>query len=273
MKSSGVSGSNFAWGIHLLPPDQRRAVTAIYAFCRAVDDDADLDPAKGVEAIARWREEVVACYAGFPKHRVMKALHPLIRTLKLRREYFDMILTGMDMDLAKKRYADMDELLGYCDCVAGAVGLLVLQAMGLHEVQQARDYSTHLAYGLQLTNILRDLREDAEIGRVYLPVDAMTAFGYSEAELKKGVASVGFFKTARFVAKRADEEFVKAREGLDRPLRRRLLGPEIMRETYLALLHRMEKAFDLSLDGQPPRLSRSEKFVIALSIWLHVKYL
>ncbi|MEK7476642.1 MAG: squalene/phytoene synthase family protein [Candidatus Coatesbacteria bacterium] len=271
--NAGVAKSNFKWGIRLLPPGQRAAVTAIYAFCRAADDDADLDPSRGKEAIARWREEVAACYDGFPKHPVMRNLHPLVRTLKLRREYFDMILTGMDMDLAGKRYANMDELLGYCDCVAGAVGLLVLQAMGLHEDERAREYSAHLSYGLQLTNILRDLREDADRGRVYLPADAMAAYGYSEAELRKGVASVGFFKTARFVAKRADEEFLRAREGLDPMLRRRLLGPEIMRETYEALLHRIMKAADLSLDGHPPRLSQIEKIVIATATWVHVRYL
>jgi len=272
-KRSGASGSSFHWGIRFLPPGQREDVAAIYAFCRAADDDVDLDPGKGAEAVARWREEVASCFAGFPKHRVMKDLHPIIRTRRLRREYFDKILDGLDMDVTRRRYGSLDELLGYCDCVAGAVGFLVLQVMGLHEDQRATDYAKNLAWGLQITNILRDLRPDADIGRVYLPQDAMSAYGYSEAELKKGVVNVGFFKVARFMAKKADESFAKARDGLDRPLRQRLLGPEIMRATYESLLHKIMHAVDLSLDGTPPRLSGFEKLAIAVSTWLHVRYL
>jgi len=263
--------SSFHWGIRFMPKESREAVAAIYAFCRAADDDADLDPSRGKEAIARWREEVASCYSGFPRHPVMKALHPVVRTCKLKREYFDKILEGMEMDLAKKRYAGMDELLGYCDCVAGAVGLLVLQVLGLDDDPKAQEYSKNLSHGLQLTNILRDIRADAGIGRVYFPRDAMEAYGYTEAELKKGAATVPFFKLARFMAKKAEDCFAKAEDALDPHLRRRLIGPEIMRATYRALLRRIMKAVDLSLDGTPPRLSAVEKVVIAGFTWLSIR--
>lgn len=270
---NSARGSSFYWGIRMLPADKREAVAAVYAFCRAADDAADIDPSRGAEAVARWREELESCYAGFPKHPVMKALHPVIRTYKLNRGYFDMILAGMEMDLAKRRYANLDELYGYCDCVAGAVGLLVLQVLGLASDPRATAYSQRLSYGLQLTNILRDMRADVQIGRVYLPQDAMAAYGYSEEELRKGAPTIGFFKLARFLANKAEENFAAAKEALDTPLRRAMVGPEIMRATYEALLHRIMKAADLALDGNPPRLSRTEKFVIALATWVHVKYL
>jgi phytoene synthase len=270
---SSATKSNFYWGMRLMPPAARAPVAAIYAFCRAADDAADLDPAKGKEGIAMWRDEVASCYAGFPKHPVMKALHPIIRTRKLKREYFDLILSGMEMDLDRRRYADMPALLAYCDGVAGAPGLLVLQAMGLHDDPVARDYSKHLAYGLQITNILRDIRADVEIGRVYFPRDAMEAYGVTDATVKRGVASEGFFKLGRFMAKQADDHYKVAAGLPDRDLRGRLLGPEVMRTTYQALLHRIMKAVDLSLDGQVARLPAWEKLAIAGATWIHTRFL
>jgi phytoene synthase len=263
--------SSFAWGIRMLLPGQREAVRAIYAFCRAADDAADADPTGAAERVARWREEVALCYSGAPRHEVMRRLFPYVRTLKLERMHFDKILDGLEMDLARRRYRTLEELLGYCDCVAGAVGLLCLRVMGLDGDARAVDYSRKLSYGLQLTNIVRDLGRDVALDRVYLPQEDFAAFEYTEAQLKRREATEGFFRLARFEALRAQKYLEDAPEGLTRDLRRRLLGPEIMRETYRQLLKKIMTALDWCLDGSPPALSWLDKAMIAGFTWLQLR--
>jgi phytoene synthase len=268
---SGVLRSNFLFGILFLPAAHREAVRAIYAFCRAADDAADLDPKNGGAGIAHWREEVASCYAGAPRDPVMKKLHPYVRRLKLKREYFDKILQGMEMDLKLRRYATMEELEEYCDCVAGAVGLLCLQVFGLHDDPRVHEYSVNLSRGLQLTNILRDLGEDVLLDRVYIPREDLAAFDYSEKDLKAGVINMGFFNVARLTAGRVRGYFDRADRAIDADLRKKLIGPEIMRETYQALLGKMTKALDLILDRKPPRISLLEKLIIAVATWIEIK--
>ena len=211
-----------------MPREQRDAVKAIYAFCRVADDAADLAPEKGQAGLAKWREELEFCFKGRPRDPIMRELFPVIKRYQLKRAYFDKVLDGMDMDLAHRRYATMAELEGYCDCVAGAVGLLCLQVFGTHDDPRAQAYSRYLSYGLQLTNILRDLRADAAVDRVYLPQEDFATWSYSEAELKRGVVNMNFMQLARFEVARAKKYFGRAREEVDTPLRARLLGAEIM---------------------------------------------
>lgn len=271
--STGVSGSNFRLGILMLPAPQRAAVKAIYGFCRASDDATDLDPAGGADRLAHWRRELDLCFAGRPRDPLLRALAPHVKTFGLKREYFDALLKGYEMDLARRRYQSIEELEEYCDCVAGAVGLLCLQVFGVHEEEAARTYSLHLSRGLQLVNILRDLGEDAARGRVYLPADDLAMMGYTEAQLKAREATVEYFKLGRFEANRARSAFAKAVDVfLKAPaLRRRLLGAEIMRETYAALLRKIEQHLERGLDGQPVKLSRLERYGVALGAWVSFK--
>lgn len=257
--------------MRFMPAQAREPVAAIYEFCRAADDAVDLDQAKAAAGVALWREEVDLLYRGAPRHRVMRALHPHVRNLKLKREHFDRILAGFEMDASARVYASGEELYEYCDCVAVAPGRLVLQALGLGDDVRADAYGVNLGRGLQLTNILRDLKEDLGRGRVYWPAEDFGAVDYTVDELKRGQATVKYFKLARLELRRAEIHLTKAREGLDGALRRRLLGPEIMRETYAALLGRLGKALDAPLDGAPPRLSGLDKAVIAGSTWLHTR--
>lgn len=264
----GVFSSNFLFGILFMPAEQRRAVTAIYGFCRAADDAADLDPARGAERVAYWREELAQLYRGAPRDPVTKALFPFLGRYRLKREYFERLLAGMEMDLARCRYENMEELAGYCDRVAGAVGLLCLQVAGLHDDPRAREYSDNLSRGLQLTNIIRDVHADVAIDRVYFPQEDFGGAGYTEAELKKGVVNIGYFTLVRFTVGRARGLLEKAARLADGDLRRRLLGPEIMRETYLELLDRMSHVLDECLDGDPPRLSFWARLSIGVSVWI-----
>jgi len=269
--SSAHSSSNFRWGILFMPREQRDAVKAIYRFCRVADDAADLDPEKGKAGITRWREELDHCFKGRPRDPVMQELLPFIKTYQLKRPYFDKILDGMDMDLTRRRYATMAELEGYCDCVAGAVGLLCLQVFGIHDVPKAQEYSKQLSYGLQLTNIIRDLKADAVLDRVYIPQEDFATWSYSEAELKQGAVNMNFMQLARFEVARAEKYFGRAREALDPPFRRRVLGAEIMRETYEALLEQIAHSLDDVLEGKAMRLHPARKLAIACTTWLDVK--
>src|SRR5688572_5619834 len=161
------SGSNFYYGIMLLPKAQRSAVKAIYGFCRAADDAGDAgDPVRAKDRLGHWREELDLMYRNAPRAAAMQELYLHVRDLKLKREYFNLLLEGIEWDLAKRRYESVDRLLEYCDRVAGAVGLLCLQAFGLHEDSRAREYSRNLSYGLQLTNMLRDVGQDVRAGRI-----------------------------------------------------------------------------------------------------------
>ncbi len=269
------SGSNFYYGIMLLPKAQRAAVKEIYGFCRAADDAGDTgDPVRAKDRLGHWREELDLMYRNAPRSMMMKSLYLHVRDLKLKREYFSLLLEGIEWDLARKRYADLDGLLSYCDRVAGAVGLLCLQAFGLHEDARAREYSKNLSYGLQLTNIMRDVGQDAKNGRIYWPESELAAFGYSGEELRKGKITEAYFKVARLQVKRAQAYLDKAELILvDHPdLRRKLLGPEVMRETYESLLRRIEKELDRSLDGDPPKLSKFDKILVAGGTWLRTRF-
>ncbi len=236
------------------------------------DDAADLQPEKGAGEVARWREELALCYGGAPRDPVMKRLSPYVERFKLKREYFEKVLQGMEMDLARRRYQTMGELEEYCDCVAGAVGLLCLQVFGLHDEPRALEYSKNLSRGLQITNILRDLGSDALLDRVYIPQEDFGAFGYTEKELKAGVVNTGYFSLARFMVGRARGYFSKADSVVDARLRKKLVGAEIMRRTYQTLLSKFTHALDLLLNRIPPRLSMLEKLLIASRTWLKIRF-
>jgi phytoene synthase len=269
----GASGSNFRWGMLLMPRSARPAIASIYRFCRAADDAVDAgDPVTAQDRLGHWREELDLLYRNSPRAGLMKDLYVHVREHRLNREYFTLLLEGIEWDLRKRRYADGDELLSYCDRVAGAVGLLCLQVLGLHEDGRAKEYSKALSYGLQLTNILRDVGQDAPNGRLYWPEAEMEAFGYSSDQLRKRKVTEGYFKAARFQVKRAQSFLDKAEMiTVDHPdLRKRLLGPEIMRETYESLLRKIEKEHDRALDGEPARLSGGDKIAIAAGTWLRV---
>ena len=254
-----------------MPPAQRRAVAAIYGFCRAADDAADLDPEQGAARVAHWREELDLLYAGKPRDPVMQKLFPFLGEYRLKREYFEKLLQGMEMDLAHRRYEDMARLKEYCDCVAGAVGLLCLQVSGLHDDPLAREYSGNLSQGLQLTNIIRDVRSDVDIDRVYFPQEDFAGAGYTEAELKKHVINIGYFSLVRMTLGRARGFLEKAERLAEDGLRSRMLGPEIMRATYQELLNRLSHVLDLCLDGKPPRLPLVDRISIAVGMWMRVK--
>jgi len=178
------SGSSFYYSFLFLPPDRRRAITALYAFCREVDDVVDevTDPAIARIKLAWWREELARLFSGEPQHPVGKALLPALSQFGLEREHLDALIDGMEMDLHPVLYPDRISLERYCHRVAGVVGLLSARIFGFSH-DSTLEYAHTLGIAFQLTNILRDIGEDARRGRVYLPGEEMAKHGITAADI------------------------------------------------------------------------------------------
>ena len=231
------SGSSFYYSFRLLPPERRRAITALYAFCREVDDVVDEvhDPGVARAKLAWWRTEVAAVYEGAPQHPVAQALVPVVRAYRLPREHFDAVIDGMAMDLAQQRYADFADLERYCHRVAGVVGLMSAEIFGYEEASTA-GFARDLGIAFQLTNIVRDVGEDARRGRIYLPQEDLARFGVSASAVLRAREEPGFRELMAFEVERARAWYDRAMGQLaprDRKAQRASLA---MAAIYRALL-------------------------------------
>ncbi|WP_153116561.1 presqualene diphosphate synthase HpnD [Rhodocyclus tenuis] len=209
-RASG-SGSSFYYSFLFLPPLRRRAITALYAFCREVDDVVDecREPAIAASKLAWWRDEVTRLYHGTPQHPVTRALKPLLADFSLPQEQLEEIIDGMAMDLTNTRYADFSALSLYCYRVASVVGLLSAEIFGYRD-RQTQKYAHDLGMAFQLTNIIRDVGEDARRGRIYLPGDELARFGVAESDLAAGRYSDAFTRLMSFQIERAEHYYAQA---------------------------------------------------------------
>lgn len=209
-RASG-SGSSFYYSFLFLPPLRRRAITALYAFCREVDDVVDecREPAIAATKLAWWRDEVERLYHGAPQHPVTRALKPLLADFNLPQELLEEIIDGMAMDLTHTRYADFSALSLYCYRVASVVGLLSAEIFGYQD-RQTQKYAHDLGMAFQLTNIIRDVGEDARRGRIYLPQDELARFGVAESDLAAGRYSDAFTRLMSFQIERAEHYYTQA---------------------------------------------------------------
>ncbi len=181
------SGSSFYYSFLFLPPERRRAITALYAFCREVDDVVDerMDPTVARAKLAWWRDEIATAFAGTPQHPVARALAPVVASYHLPEAHFQTVIDGMAMDLERSRYRDFGELESYCHRVAGVVGLMSAEIFG-YANPATREYARDLGIAFQLTNIVRDVGEDARRGRIYLPQDELARHGVPDARIAQG---------------------------------------------------------------------------------------
>ena len=199
---------NFYYAFKTLPPNKRRAIYAAYAFCRACDDIADdeLPPEEKRRLLAETRRRLADSWAGRPDGRVLSALADAALAFDIPVTYFEEIIEGVEMDLTKTRFQNFDELRVYCHKVASVVGLVCIEVFG-YEDERAKEYAVDLGIAMQLTNILRDVKEDADRGRIYIPQDEMSEWGYSEQELMGGVVNDAFRGLMRFQTERARRYF------------------------------------------------------------------
>jgi presqualene diphosphate synthase len=244
MNAPSASGSSFYAGMKVLPRPERHAMYALYDFCRIVDDIADDQrgdrPARAAQ-LDRWRADLDSLYAGGDPG-VAAMLVPHVRRFDLRREDFEAVIDGMAMDVAADiRWPSADTLDLYCDRVASAVGRLSVRIFGMDEAP-GLDLSHHLGRALQLTNILRDIDEDAAIGRVYLPLEAIEAQGIEVGDIGHVIGDPRIDGAARIVADKAQQHFREAQAVLATRPRGHLVAPKLMAAAYSELLRRMQKA-------------------------------
>ncbi len=236
-----ASGSSFYAGMRILPRAQREAMFAIYGFCRQVDDiaDSDLPRPERAARLAAWRADIDALYAGRPAP-LMADLAPTVRDFKLEREDFLAVIDGMEMDAAEDIRAPSFATLDlYCDRVASAVGRLSVNVFGMPRREGVK-LAQHLGRALQLTNILRDLDEDAAVGRLYLPREALERAGILTRDPHAVLASATLAQACAEVARHAHAHFAAADEVMRASPRRTVRAPRIMGEVYRLLLTGME---------------------------------
>lgn len=265
------SASNLALAFILLPRPQREAMCALYAFCREVDDVADEDSAS-IEArrlgLANWRADVKrACKGAAPEFAVNQELQPVIRKFGLRFELFDELIKGCEMDLETTRYETFEQLELYCHRVASVVGLLSIEIFG-YKNPRCHDYAIALGQALQLTNILRDVRNDAERGRIYLPLAEMRKFAVSEAEILRGNYSVRYASLAASIATRARNYYQLARRTLPAEDRRAMVAAELMGCVYWRLLGKLEQQNFHVFGASRVRLNKPHKCALIVRSWL-----
>ncbi len=231
------SGSSFYYSFLFLEPARRRAITALYAFCREVDDTVDeaTDGSVARIKLAWWRTEVSSMYKGTPTHPVTQALQPHIATYRLEEQHLQAIIDGMEMDLDQSRYLDYAGLTRYCWHVAGVVGILSASIFGYTQPQTLA-YAEKLGLAFQLTNIIRDVGEDARKGRIYLPVNELQQFGVTAADLLNSRHSEKFEALMRFQTERAQKMYDEALALLPKEDRRAQRPGLMMAAIYRTLL-------------------------------------
>jgi phytoene synthase len=262
------SGSSFYYSFLFLPPPKRRAITALYAFCREVDDVVDEchDAAVARTKLAWWRNEIVRVFADQPEHPVGQALAPLVGEFGLPAAEFEEIIAGMEMDLNYNRYADFEQLQLYCHRVAGVVGQLSARIFGYREAATAT-YAHHLGLAFQLTNIIRDVGEDARRNRIYLPLDELARYGVSEDDILNGKDSDNFRKLMAFQAGRARQYYARAFAALPAVDRKDQRAGLIMAAIYQTVLDEVERDGYRVLN-QRISLTPLRKLWLALKTWL-----
>lgn len=240
-EKAATSGSSFYYSFLFLPKAKRQAITALYAFCREVDDIADecKDVSVARIKLAWWRTEIAHLYAGKPQHPVSKALAEAINRYQLDEEHFLEIIDGMEMDLDQNRYADFKQLQLYCYRVASVVGLLSVQIFGFKD-RKTLKYAHDLGMALQLTNIIRDVGEDARRNRIYLPLDELKKFGVTEAQILNSQGSDKIKELLEFQIERAETFYDRALRELPAEDRKTQRTGLMMAAIYRTLLREIK---------------------------------
>ena len=267
-KKAADSGSSFYYSFLFLPDNRRRAITALYAFCREVDDVVDEcpDPQLAATKLAWWRQAVAKLYAGAPDHPVTQALLPAVGEFSLPQEQLLEIIDGMEMDLQQTRYLDFKALSLYCYRVASVVGLLAAEIFGTQD-RQTQKYAHDLGMAFQLTNIIRDVGEDARRGRVYLPIDELQRFDVPVADILNARHSDNFRRLMEFQIERAEQYYAQAMAALPAIDRKAQRPGLVMAAIYRTLLEEIKRD-GCQVLAQRTSLTPIRKLWIAWRTWI-----
>lgn len=262
------ASTNFYYAFLTLPEEKRRAIYATYAFCRLCDDIVDEPDRAGDPAteLAQVREKLGEAYEGAESGAIWTALADSQKRFGIGKSHFAAVIEGCEMDLTRSRYETFDDLADYCMKVASAVGLVCIEVCG-YEDQIAVQHAVDLGIAMQLTNVIRDVAEDVANGRIYLPLDEIKRFGYSEQELIDGTVNESFRNLIQFQVGRAREYFERGNKLFPLLDRRSRACPQAMAEVYMSILDKIEDAnFDVMTSRV--RLSKRAKFTLAARLWI-----
>ena len=267
-QKAAQSGSSFYYSFMFLPPERRRAITALYAFCREVDDAVDepADPQVARAKLDWWRHEVAQLYAGHAQHPVTRALVPAIGPFNIQQRQLGEIMDGMEMDLTQNRYPDFESLRLYCHRVAGVVGLLAASIFGYRN-PKTLEYAENLGLAFQLTNIIRDVGEDARKDRIYIPADEMQRFGVSAADVLNAQHTENFSRLIEFQVRRIETCYAEALAALPAEDRRAQRPGLVMAAIYRAVLEEIGRDGYHVLTGRTT-LTPIRKLWIAWKTWV-----
>jgi phytoene synthase len=265
------AGSSFYYSFLLLPSAKRKAIKTIYALCRILDDivDQDIQGRDPLVELQGWRDEIESCYQSYPSTPFGEQLLDTIEEFELPRQPFIDLIDGMEMDLKWQSYQTFADLREYCYRVASAVGLIAIEIFG-YESLRTREYAVNLGLALQLTNIMRDLKEDISRGRFYIPIEDLERFGYSEQDLRNNLYNTPFIQLMKYEHARAVSYFERASASLPEGDRASMFAAEIMGAVYRELLDNIASAqFDVYRNRiTVPKVRRLK---IALKIFLDSK--
>jgi len=270
---AGTSVSNFLYSFTFLPPAQKEAIKTVYAFCRTTDDivDNEVEVSRKLRMLQTWRAELEKAIGGTSQYSLLNQLCVLAKRFNIPMVHFHELIKGVEMDLTRNRYESFEELRDYCYLVASSVGLMTLQIFGSKHAS-TRDYAVNLGIALQLTNIIRDVAADAAAGRIYIPLEDLRRFGYSEEELFGHRYTPAFRSLMEFEAARAENFFAAAQRSLPVEERHIMFAAKIMERIYYHTLLKIRKLnFDV-LD-KSIAIPRTMRLLIAVKYWLRDRIL
>jgi phytoene synthase len=262
------SNSSFYYAFNLLSAEKRNAMNTVYAFCRRTDDIVDEGNDSHelkYEKLRKWRIELEKAFNGISEYPLLNKLSATINNFNIPIQPFYELLKGMEMDLQRNRYLTFDDLQLYCYRVASTVGLMCIEIFG-YKHESTRDFAINLGIALQLTNILRDIKKDAEDGRIYLPKEDLKRFNYSENDLMNLTYNDNFTQMMKYEVNRAKSYFNNATESLNLDDKGKMYAARAMQHIYFRILEKIIDA-DYDVYNNEVKASKLEKIWISLGVW------
>lgn len=262
--------SSFFYSFSLLPKEKNEAINTVYAFCRETDDivdETDSSAETKRSKIQEWKSELeIAIKNEDSKFTLLNKVSSVMKKFKIPSEPFFELIKGMELDIAKNRYNTFGELNDYCYKVASTVGLMCIEIFGYRN-PKTKDFAVNLGIALQLTNILRDIKTDAQLGRIYIPLEDLQKFNYSESELMNFNYNEEFRKLMKFECDRAHEYYKKADESLDRSDKGLMLAARVMQHIYFRILKKIEKK-NYNVFESELKVSKFKKIMITAGVYM-----